>query len=381
MQRVSSMSNRGDLICFSHLRWNFVYQRPQHLLSRAAKERRVFFFEEPELGGRTAHLDIQDTPEGVTVVRPMIPAGIDNSAMNGVLSRLVNELVATRAINDYVLWFYTPMAMPFTSQLSPRAVVYDCMDELSAFQGAPPSLIQHEAQLMAAADVVFTGGRSLYLAKRDRHPNIHAFPSAVDADHFARARTHTADPDDQAGIPHPRVGFFGVIDERLDIELLADLADLRPDLQIVMLGPVVKIDPATLPQRPNLHWLGGKPYPELPSYIAGWDVAIMPFARNAATRYISPTKTPEYLAGGRPVVSTSITDVIDPYLGLGLVRIADTGAEFAAAIDAARAEDPDQRQARADRWLAQISWDKTWTAMDALIEAAVDARSLERVAS
>jgi UDP-galactopyranose mutase len=372
------MNEQYDLICFSHLRWEFVFQRPQHLLSRAARDRRVFYVEEPLREPGPAGLSVRRSPEGVMIVQPIVPRDTAPADEPAIVRSLVDDLLAEFQIERYALWFYTPMALPLAHHLQPIAVVYDCMDELTGFLGAPAGLAHLELQLMAGADVMFTGGRSLYQAKRGRHPNLHAFPSAVDVPHFAQARAAVDEPADQAAIPHPRVGFFGVIDERLDIALLDAVARLRPDLELVMIGPVVKIDPATLPQAPNIHWLGGKSYAELPRYIAGWDVAILPFARNAATRFISPTKTPEYLAAGRPVVSTSITDVVHPYGELGLARIADAPLAFAAALDAALAEDAAGRLRRADRWLEQMSWDRTWAEMDALIDAAIELRAEPR---
>ena len=282
--------------------------------------------------------------------------------------------MAEHGVEDFVLWFYTPMALAFTRHLAPRAVVYDCMDELSAFHGAPPALRAHEAELFDRADIVFTGGQSLYEAKRLQHPNVHAFPSSVDFAHFHRARAPMSDPPDQAALRRPRVGYFGVLDERLDVALLDSLAALRRDVELVLVGPVVKIDPARLPRRPNIHYLGMKKYDELPAYIAGWDVAMMPFARNEATRFISPTKTLEYIAAGKPVVSTSIRDVVRPYGEMRLARIGDTAAELARAIDAAIAEDPAPRLAAFDEYLAGTSWDRTWTRMHALVDAALDAR-------
>jgi UDP-galactopyranose mutase len=279
-------------------------------------------------------------------------------------------------LHDVVLWYSTPMALPFTRQLRASAVVYDCMDELSLFKDPPPGLRELERELLATADVVFTGGQSLYAAKRHLHANIHAMPSSVDREHFAQARTLDWEPADQASIPHPRAGFFGVIDERMDLQLLAELAERRPRLQIVMVGPVVKIDPETLPRRPNLHWLGARSYAELPAYIAGWDVALLPFARNESTRFISPTKTPEYLAAGRPVVSTSIQDVVRPYGEEGLSRIADSPADFAEAIDAALAEDGGIRRDKADRFLSSMSWDRTFARMRKLIESSIQGRSI-----
>jgi UDP-galactopyranose mutase len=359
-------SNLHDLICLSHLRWNFVFQRPQHLLTRCAKERRVFFIEEPVWCEDTIpRFDLQQS-HGVTVAVPHLPRGGDSEAL---LRELVDELRVTQAIHRYVLWYYTPMAWAFTRHLSPDAVVYDCMDELSSFANAPAELQQREAELLSRADVVFTGGYSLYEAKRHTHPNIHPFPSSVDVEHFAQARQISSDPADQAAIPHPRFGFFGVIDERMDLELLDGIAAARPSWHFVMLGPVVKIDPAGLPHRSNIHYLGGKSYDELPNYIAGWDVALLPFARNDATRYISPTKTPEYLAAGKPVVSTSIRDVVRPYAHKGLVRIADTIDGFVDACEAALAEDAVARRRDADAFLRHTSWDGTWAQMRRLVDS------------
>jgi UDP-galactopyranose mutase len=269
------------------------------------------------------------------------------------------------------------MAIAFTHHVKPRVIVYDCMDELALFHNAPAVLKDREALLLKHADVVFTGGHSLYEYKRShsQHRNIHPFPSSVDVPHFARARHAIADPADQAAIPHPRIGFFGVIDERMDLALITELADQRPDLQLVMLGPVVKIAPDSLPQRPNLHWLGSKPYGELPAYLAGWDVAMLPFARNESTRFISPTKTPEYLAAGKPVVSTSIADVVKPYGREGLAWIADSAGEFAASIDEALRSDRIARIAHADAFLADLSWDRTWNEMWSHIERAIETRA------
>jgi UDP-galactopyranose mutase len=267
------------------------------------------------------------------------------------------------------------MAMGFTNHLSPRAVVYDCMDELSAFAGAPASMREREQELLARADVVFTGGQTLFESKRHSHPNVHAFPSSVDVAHFARARAAQPDRDDQARIPHPRLGFFGVVDERMDVELLRQVAAARPDWHLIIVGPVVKIDQSLLPTAANIHYLGPQQYEDLPAYLAGWDVALLPFARNDATRYISPTKTPEYLAAGKPVVSTSIRDVIRPYGMAGLARIADEPADFVAAVEAALVEDSAERLRQVDAFLTQTSWDGTWTRMYHLISAAMTATS------
>ncbi|MDQ1590750.1 MAG: UDP-galactopyranose mutase [Pyrinomonadaceae bacterium] len=361
----------ADLVCLSHLRWDFVYQRPQHLLSRCAKQRRVFFVEEPIFGQGPSRLDVTQREDGVYVVVPHLPEGLSSEvAVEAIQQAMIDRLFAEHQIRDYVLWYYTPMALGWTRHLKPLATVYDCMDELSAFKNAPRSLRDREAELFRRADLVFTGGQSLYEAKRDQHANVYAFPSSIDRAHFAQARSIMEDPADQANIPHPRMGFFGVVDERFDIELLDAISEARPDWNFVIIGPVVKINEADLPRRANIHYLGGKSYKELPSYLAGWDVAALLFARNESTRFISPTKTPEYLAAGKPVVSTSIRDVVRPYGKLGLVRIADDAAEFvkaAAEIGMDEGVNDVAWLARTDEFLAKISWDRTWGEMAELI--------------
>ena len=362
------------LICLSHLRWDFVYQRPNHLMARAARDRRVYFVEEPAGTDGKPFLEKHEV-DGVTVVRPHLPEGLPETEVAHALERLVEDLVASERITDPWLWYYTPMAMRWTRGLDASAVIYDCMDELSAFRDAPPELVALERQLFSRADVVFTGGRSLYEAKARQHPRVHAMPSAVDVAHFARARRPGTDPADQAGIPHPRIGYYGVIDERIDLDLITDVARLRPDWQLVLVGPVAKLAPDEVPTGDNIHRLGLKQYADLPEYLRGWDVAIMPFALNDATRYISPTKTPEYLAGGTPVVSTAVRDVVHPYEDLGLVRIAGTAEEFVDAIEAALGDDVADLQKRADSVLAQMSWDATWARMHGIVRSAVAERA------
>jgi UDP-galactopyranose mutase len=276
---------------------------------------------------------------------------------------------------EYILWYYTPMALLFSRHLKPLATVYDCMDELSGFHGCPPELRLLERELMSRADVMFTGGHSLYESKRSHHPNVHPFPSSVDLAHFGQARTITSSPEDQENILGPRIGFHGVIDERMDIELVREVASARPDWQLVLIGPVVKIDPNSLPRLSNIHYLGSKSYEQLPGYLAGWDVTILPFALNEATRYISPTKTPEYLAGGKAVVSTAIHDVVKPYGELGLVKIAHDAAEFVAGIEAALSGLGEAWQRKVDHFLSGLSWDRTWNEMRGHIQQVVEGRS------
>ena len=371
-----------EVLCLSHLRWRFVFQRPNHLMSRCARDRRVFYVEEPHFDADEPRMDVDPVDGGLHVAVPHLPPATAGDAVDRLMNALLQELTSRAAVKRPLLWLYTPMAVRIARGLRASGMVYDCMDELSNFHGAPAELKQREAELFDAADLVFTGGQSLYEAKRTRHPHVYAFPSSVDFAHFESARRAQQDPPDQANIPHPRIGFFGVIDERLDHQLVDAIAARRPDLHLVLVGPVVKIDPSQLPRRPNIHWLGQKHYRELPSYIAGWDVAFMPFAHNDATKFISPTKTLEYLAAGRPVVSTSIRDVVQPYGTENLVRIADDPHDFIAAIDAALAERETPAgiaHARArDAMLAQTSWDNTWARMHALVHDALARRARAR---
>ncbi len=362
-----------DLVCFSHLRWDFVYQRPQHLLSRCAREGRVFFIEEAIYGHSSMRLDVRETESGVYVVVPQLPEGLRSEiAITAVMKEMIYRLFLDYAIDDYVFWYYTPMALRFTSHFTPIASVYDCMDELSAFQGAHSDLPALEKELFRRVDLVFTGGQTLYEAKRNQHRAVYAFPSSIDAAHFFKARTCEVDPQDQANIPHPRLGFFGVIDERFDRELLDQVAQQRPHWQFVMVGPIVKIDPESLPNHPNIHYLGAKKYDELPAYLSGWDIALLLFARNESTRFISPTKTPEYLAAGKPVISTSIRDVVRPYGELKLIEIADTPDDFIRAAEKILSNPHDSEWlARVDAFIGNLSWDRTWNQMSNLIDAVV----------
>jgi UDP-galactopyranose mutase len=358
------------LICFSHLRWNFVFQRPQHLMSRLARTRQVLFFEEPVFAPAATRLECRQVLPNLSVLTPHLDQRVERRPddVAAALQHLLEQHVCAQVRGLPILWYYTPMALAFSAGLPARMVVYDCMDELSGFVGAPPELVGRERELLQRAHLVLTGGRGLFEAKRHLNPNTHLFPSSVDVSHFAQALLDTPDPDDQAPIPHPRAGFAGVIDERMDLALLAEAARLRPRMHFVLLGPVVKIDPARLPRAHNIHYLGMKNYGDLPRYMHGWDVAILPFAHNEATRFISPTKTPEYLAAGLPVVSTSIRDVVRPYAHVGLVRVADDARDFVKALWAAITTDLARHRAAAAAFLSSMSWDHTVHRIEALLE-------------
>jgi len=355
------------VLCFSHLRWNFVFQRPNHLMTRCAREGTVLFIEEPFFDSRQGDQpQLEQIASNLWRLVPHLPNDRseeeDAEAVRVMIRAACDELGLLRPIH----WFYTPMLLPLADGLPSCLTVYDCMDELSNFAFAPPELIERERKLMAKAQLMFTGGMALYEAKRALHPNVHGIPSSVDTAFFARARNAQPEPTDQAALAGPIIGYCGVIDERLDLGLIEHIARERPDWQLVMIGPVVKIDEESLPSLPNIHYLGGKPYDQLPSYLAGWDVAIMPFALNEATRFISPTKTPEYLAAGLPVVSTAIRDVVEPYERLELVRIGQDEATFLAHLDDFVSGDT-LNEAKRDEFLSSVSWDATWQRMAQLI--------------
>jgi UDP-galactopyranose mutase len=350
-----------------------VFQRPQHLMCRFAREMNVIFWEEPvDIGpNETAYLEVREAENanGVRLVVPHLPQGMPEEAREAALARLLDAHVASIR-GTLIAWYYTPMMLPFSKHITPDVTVYDAMDELSKFKFAPEHLLSYEQELLDRADIVFTGGSSLYEAKKDRHDNVHCFPSSVDRVHFLKARVRQFEPGDQEDLPRPRLGFYGVIDERFDTELLDKAAEMRPDWSFVMVGPVVKIAEEDLPRRPNIHYLGPKTYAQLPSYLSGWDVALMPFAMNESTQFISPTKTPEYLAGGKPVVSTPIKDVVRHYGQLEGVLIADDAESFVAACEKAldlSARPESGWLAEADLMLSATSWDTTQARMAGLV--------------
>jgi glycosyltransferase involved in cell wall biosynthesis len=365
-----------SIICFCHLRWNFVYQRPQHLMTRFQKLTDVHIWEEPLFEDQEqSELSSSIGREGVRVLTPHLSRDLRPDSVASTQRWLLNQYLLERAIEHFVAWYYTPMAMQFSDHLTPQVTVYDCMDELSAFQNAPMGLVEQEQHLFKRADVVFAGGRSLYGSKRTQHGNVHLFPSSIDIAHFGAARSPLTDPLNQAYIPHPRIGFYGVLDERLDLDLLRELAKRHPAWHFVLVGPVVKIRPEELPRACNIHYIGQMDYAELPSYLANWDVAMLPFAQNASTRFISPTKTPEYLAAGKPVVSTPIPDVVKPYGEMKLVKIGVDVNGFSDAIQACLHDANSAWLARVDRFLACTSWDTTFAGMWRKIERCISTDS------
>ena len=362
----------STIVVFCHLRWDFVFQRPQQLLTRLAEHYNIILIEEPIHHFGPPVLKKTQVAPNVTVCQPFTPLdapGFHDDQIPLLKPMLANLVPAGEAP---IVWFYTPMAMPLLQGMHPSLVVYDCMDELSAFKNPPKQLLQRETALLARADVVFTGGPSLFEAKKQRHANAYCFPSSVDAVHFGKARDPSIGHPAQAQLNRPRLGFFGVIDERFDIDLLAAIAEARPQWELVMVGPVVKIDPATLPRHANIHYMGQQGYDALPQFLAGWDVCLMPFAMNESTKFISPTKVLEYMAAELPIVSTPIHDVKVPYGHV--VAIAETAEQFIAACDAALAMTPEQNAHMVDAMraiVAATSWQNTADQMRRILDDTV----------
>lgn len=363
-----------NLLVFSHLRWDFVFQRPQHLLTRFSSEFNVYFLEEPIYDiakNEESYLSISKRLDKLWVLVPHLPQGSDKKASIKIQKEILKTFLSNKQLSDFIFWYYTPMALEFSGDYNPDIIIYDCMDELAAFKFAPPEIIHLEKELLTRADVVFTGGQSLYEAKKHQHQNIHPFPSSIDKNHFGKARKKLKQPDDQKNIEGVKLGYYGVIDERFDYKLIGDAATLRPDWQFVLIGPVVKIDPEILPKNKNIHYLGGKSYDELPTYLSAWNVALIPFLLNESTRFISPTKTPEYLSAGKPVISTPIRDVVTPYGKKNLVSIVTNAKEFVAAAELALSGADKGWLSNVDSFLSKRSWDQTAKDMMELIRKAI----------
>lgn len=378
------MSEQFDLVVASHLRWSFVWQRPQQLLSRLARDRRILFVEEPlftDSSSQEPVPSLQTVCDNVTVLAPRIPRPAEEGAPiwadRELISKQVRSAMELLRFRRKALWFYTPLPEFLLHAIQPDIVIYDVMDELANFKFAPPGLREQEARLLRRADVVFTGGASLYEAKKPFNPNTHLFASGVDEKHYAKAcLPETEVPDFVRALPGPKAAYIGVIDERMDYDIIARMAAARPDVQFLMCGPVVKVDPKDLPRAPNLHYPGQQSYDQLPCILKGSDICLMPFARNDATKFISPTKTLEYMATHRPVVSTPIRDVERFYSDI--VYLADDADRFVAQIDAALNETPAERarrRVREDKILAEHAWDAIAANMNRLMVRAFALRT------
>jgi glycosyltransferase involved in cell wall biosynthesis len=352
-------SFRYDLIVFSHLRWNFVFQRPQHIISRLAAQRKILFVEEPvAFAPREENTAILiPVNKNITVFQPRVRE-------IGDIGPLLKKYTGK---NLSAAWFYSPAFCPVFDSVNFRSVIYDCMDELSLFKGADPMLIEQERNLLSRARIVFTGGKSLYEAKSKVHPNVHCFPSSVEQSHFRKALNGIAVPEDIARLKHTVIGYYGVIDERIDLKLLDEVSLQMPGVSLVMIGPLAKIKPEELPRRPNIHYFGMRQYELLPNYLKAFDIAMMPFAMNDSTKFISPTKTLEYMAAGKPIISTPVFDVVRDYRNH--VNIVSDPREFCDAHDSIM-QQINSGSYNADKYndiLQSTSWDDTVKCMEKLL--------------
>ncbi|HEX8561702.1 MAG TPA: glycosyltransferase [Flavobacterium sp.] len=348
-----------DMVVFCHLRWEFVYQRPQHIISRLAKNFKILLIEEPiphsPEEANTGNL--HKISENLHILQP-------KTASIAEIKNVLPQFVSDTSIN--IGWFYSPSFVSLLPEFNFGTIIYDCMDELTLFKGAPAELLEQEKFLISNADIIFTGGKSLYESKKQLHDHVYCFPSSVDQEHFAKALNGVSIPDDIANIPSPIVGYFGVIDERIDLQLLEQTAKINPEVSFVMIGPLAKIGDHDLPRLENIHYLGMKSYNVLPNYLKAFSVAMMPFALNDATKFISPTKTLEYIAAGKPIISTAIKDVVRDYSHC--VSIVDSAENFTEAIDKALGKtdklalDADYREI-----LEKTSWNNTVSQMSQII--------------
>jgi glycosyltransferase involved in cell wall biosynthesis len=384
MRRTDSLSDGAGIVALqdrplivqSHLRWDFVWQRPQQILSRIAEHQPVLFVEEPLFLDDVSNprLDISVPHANVFRAVPRLPGSLRDDYERGTaeIRTLVQRAISPggelkRTFDSPVQWFYSPFSAPaMLGAFNEVAVVYDCMDELSQFRFAHPDLVRRERLLLANADVVFTGGYKLYESKRRYHHNVHFFGCGVDARHFGKARSsETLIPADISSLKSPVFGYFGVIDERIDYDLIRILAEERSDASIVMVGPVVKVDPASLPQATNIHWLGQRDYTALPGYVKAFTVCLMPFALNEATEFINPTKTLEYMAAGKPIVSTAVPDVVRNFTPV--VQVARSARQFVAAASEAAVNPDNALIAQGLEKAAAASWESIVAKMRALI--------------
>lgn len=348
-----------DMIVFCHLRWDFVYQRPQHLISRLAKDFKILVVEEP-IGVEPqleSPFQVREINSHIHICQPQV------GNMNEIGAYLKKHL---KQSNFAFGWFYSAAFISVLDDLSFDAVIYDCMDELTLFKGASQELIKQEEKLLEHADLVFTGGKSLYESKKKRHSNVFCFPSSVDIAHFSNGASHKKDkPADLENIPTPIIGYYGVIDERIDLELLKNTAAKNPEASFVMIGPICKIDEHDLPRAENIYYLGMKSYEELPNYLEYFDMAMMPFALNDSTKFISPTKTLEYMSAFKPIISTRIKDVERDYKHC--VMLIDDAEDFTDAI-----KNP-QNSCKTfyEEILNKTSWDTTSNQMKLIMEKAI----------
>ena len=351
---MNSLCETSDLLVFSHLRWDYIFQRQLQVLSRYAKHRRVYFIEEAILGvTNEPRLYIKTADAKLNIIVPYLPNGLSDSEVNTSMRLMLDELLLDEDIENFTTFYYSPKPLIYSSHLKPSLIFFDCMDD---------ERLLSNNELINKSNYIFTSSQSLHEDNSSHQYNLHLLPDSFEFAHFEKSRVLLNEPHDQINIPHPRIGYYGVVDEKFNLKLLDKMSDLRPEFQFIIMGPVVGIDSSTLPKKPNIHYLGKKDFQSLPFYLSSWDCAFMPYAHNDATRFTSPTKTAELLASGTPVVSTSIFNVVHPYADAKLIHIADHPEHFVECIEKAINEsnyDPEWLE-RVDQFLEGKSWDSTF---------------------
>ncbi|HSU55816.1 MAG TPA: glycosyltransferase [Candidatus Dormibacteraeota bacterium] len=380
--RQNGASHDYPIIVHSHLCWDWVWQRPQQFVSRLSKRHKILFVEtvapDPALVVPAARFRQVEKYPNTTILTVQFPAWRwgDGAYVDSERRRIVQQFVAGPGseFENPVQWFYDPMAVPaFAGQMGERLTVYDCMDELSRFRCAPPEMSVREAKLLALADVVFTGGRKLWESKRRHHENCHFYGCGVDVAHFGKAlKPETPIATQLESLSKPVLGYFGVVDERLDYDLIARLADANPEWSVAIVGPVLKVEEASLPRRANLHWLGGQPYADLPSFCKGFNICLMPFALNEATEFINPTKALEYMATGRPIISSAVPDVVANFGEV--VHVADDVEEFISLCRKATARPDAERTRRGLAKARENTWERIVSELEGHVEEALKTR-------
>ncbi|RXJ44372.1 glycosyltransferase [Gelidibacter gilvus] len=344
-----------DMIIFCHLRWDFVYQRPQHIISRMSEDYKILVVEEPIHNDGNSAYDLHEINPNLSILKPKVKSIVD----------IKNVLDLLNIHHIDIAWFYSPAFVDLLPYLKTNTIIYDCMDELSQFKGASMELRAQEKLLIQEADLVFTGGKSLYEAKAKLSADAHCFPSSVDVPHFKKANGLITIPEDIKNISNPIVGYIGVIDERINLPLVEKTAELMPQVSFVMIGPLAKIRDEDLPRASNIYYLGMKQYKELPGYLKAFDIAMMPFALNESTEFISPTKTLEYMAADKPIISTAIKDVVRDYSEA--LDVISNAEEFSAAISRLLQAESTHDSERYQSILNKTSWDTTVRKMKQLI--------------
>jgi glycosyltransferase involved in cell wall biosynthesis len=347
-----------DLVFFGSVAWGYTFQRSQQLASRLAREARVLYVDPlglrnprlRDLGRLRAAASAAHPPEGLTILgRPLLASPFHDRLSDRRNARLLRDAIGLWGPRDAVFLLSLPSrpAMAAARSLGPRLLAYDCHDDYSLFHGGSPRIRADEERLVHEADLVFASAAAIAERLRAMGARPVLVPNAADVAHFSALGEP---PADVAGLPRPRIGFVGEIGPWFDADAVASAARLRPDWAFVLVGPATGAPIGPLRSLPNVHLLGRRPYAALPGYLGAFDCCLLPFREGPLTEAVSPIKVYEYLASGRPVVSTPLPEVAR----LGDLVTIVPGPDLARGIEAAlrdggRAAER-RRFARANTW-------------------------------